>query len=90
MLAAQVATIPAEQLVVYGGAPGARQVLALVLPPLLPLAVAVLLVVTRARFAVRAPSGTYRRLGLVAASALVLAAVAYVGGGTLAAGGFDR
>ncbi|GAA3233010.1 DUF2156 domain-containing protein [Pseudonocardia petroleophila] len=90
LLATQVAATPAEQLVVYGGAPGARQVLALVLPPLLPLAVAVLLVLTRARFAVRAPSGTYRRLGLVVAGALVVVSTAYVGGGTLVADGFDR
>lgn len=90
LLATQVAATPAEQLVVYGGAPGARQVLALLLPPLLPLAVAVLLVLTRARFAVRGPSGTYRRLGVVAAAAFAVVSVLYVGGGTLAAGGFDR
>ncbi|MBW0118915.1 bifunctional lysylphosphatidylglycerol flippase/synthetase MprF [Pseudonocardia abyssalis] len=90
LLATQVAATPAEQLVVYGGAPGARQVLALVLPPLVPLAVAVLLVLTRARFAVRAPAGTYRRLGIVVAGAFVVVSVAYVGGGTLAADGFDR
>ncbi|MHA6782960.1 bifunctional lysylphosphatidylglycerol flippase/synthetase MprF [Pseudonocardia saturnea] len=90
LLAVQVTAIPAEQLVVYGGAPGARQVLALVLPPLLPLAVAGLLVLTRARFPVRAPAGTYRRLTAVAAATLVGVGALYVVGGALVADGFDR
>ncbi len=90
LLAAQVARTPAEQLVVYGGAPGARQVLELVLPPLLPLAVAAVLVVTRTRFRVRAPGGTYRRFALVAAAALAGTASLYVLGGSAVAGQFDR
>ena len=55
LLAVLVVSTPAEQLIVYNAAPGARRILALALPPLLPLAVAVLLWWTRDRFAVRAP-----------------------------------
>ncbi len=90
LLAVQVGSTPDVQLVVYGGAPGARQLLALALPPLLPLAVAALLVLTRRRFDVRAPAGTYR--GLLAVSGVVLVAVSvfYVLGGTALADQFDR
>jgi lysylphosphatidylglycerol synthetase-like protein (DUF2156 family) len=90
LLAVQVAGIPEEQLVVYGGAPGARYVLALVLPPLLPLAVAAVLVITADRFTVRAPAGTYRRLIIMCAATLVVVSVLYVIGGTVVADQFDR
>jgi lysylphosphatidylglycerol synthetase-like protein (DUF2156 family) len=90
LLAVEVGSTPEEQLVVYGGAPGARHVLALVLPPLLPLAVAALLVLTRDRFTVRAPTGTYRRLISVCSATLLVVGVLYVGGGTLVADQFDR
>jgi lysylphosphatidylglycerol synthetase-like protein (DUF2156 family) len=52
--------------------------------------VAGLLVLTRARFPVRAPAGTYRRLTAVAAATLVGVGALYVVGGTLVADGFDR
>jgi phosphatidylglycerol lysyltransferase len=90
LLAVEVGSTPHEQLVVYGGAPGARHVLALVLPPLLPLAVAVLLALTGDRFTVRAPTGTYRRLAVVCAGTLLGVGVLYVVGGSLVADGFDR
>jgi lysylphosphatidylglycerol synthetase-like protein (DUF2156 family) len=90
LLAVEVGSTPEEQLVVYGGAPGARHVLALVLPPLLPLAVAALLVLTRDRFTERAPAGTYRRLVAVCAGALLGVGALYVVGGTLVADQFDR
>ena len=90
LLAVQVARTPAEQLVVYGGAPGARQVLELVLPPLLPLTVAAVLVVTRRRFRVPAPAGSGRRLAVVTGVALLATAALSVLGGAAVAGQFDR
>lgn len=85
-----VGGIPERQLVVFGGATETQSVLGIVLPSLLPLAVAVMLVTTRRRFGVRAPHGTYRRLALVSAALLVALSVLFVGGGTLLAGQFDR
>jgi phosphatidylglycerol lysyltransferase len=90
LLAVEVGSTPQEQLLVYGGAPGARHVLALVLPPLLPLAVAVVLALARDRFTERAPTGTYRRLIGVCAATLAGVGVLYVVGGTLVADQFDR
>jgi phosphatidylglycerol lysyltransferase len=90
MLAVEVGSTPERQLVVYGGAPGARQVLELVLPPLLPLAVAVLLALTRSQFTVRAPAGSYRRLLVIGGSTLAAVSALYVLGGALVAGQFDR
>jgi phosphatidylglycerol lysyltransferase len=90
LLAVEVGSTPREQLVVYGGAPGARHVLALVLPPLLPLAVAAVLVLARDRFTVRAPAGTYRRLAAVGTGTLIVVGVLYVAGGTLVSDQFDR
>lgn len=90
LLATLVVTIPDEQLVVYSAAPGARLWLALVLPPLLPLAVAVLLWWWRDRFAVRAPAGTYRRGVAAAAMLFTGSALLYVFGGLAVADQFDR
>lgn len=87
LLARLVATTPDEQLVVYGGA---RRALALVLPPALPLAVAVLLWLTRNRFAVHAPTGAYRRLLALAGAVLTALSLAYVLGGLAVADQFDR
>jgi phosphatidylglycerol lysyltransferase len=88
--AVEVGGIPERQLVVFGGAPGVQSVLGLVLPSLLPLLVAVLLVLTRRQFDVRAPYGTYRRLVVLSGTALVVVSVLFVGLGTLLAGQFDR
>lgn len=85
-----IGSTPAEQLVVYGGAPGARQVLALVLPAAVPLAVAGLLVATRRHFTARTAAGAVRRTALLAGVVLVGVSVLYVGGGTVVAAQFDR
>jgi len=90
LLAVLVVSTPAEQLIVYNAAPGARRILALALPPLLPLAVAVLLWWTRDRFAVRAPAGTYRKLLVTCIAALVAASATYVLLGAAIADQFDR
>ncbi|GAA5138360.1 bifunctional lysylphosphatidylglycerol flippase/synthetase MprF [Pseudonocardia adelaidensis] len=90
LLAALVVSTPVEQLMVYQAAPGARRILALTLPPLLPLAVAALLWWTRDRFAVRAPTGTYRRLLVTSVSVLVAVSAAYVLLGAAVADQFDR
>ncbi len=90
LLAVLVSSTADEQLMVFGAAPGARHWLALVLPPLLPLAVAVLLWLTRDRFAVRAPAGTYRRLVGTAAGVLTGVGAVYVVGGAAVADQFDR
>jgi phosphatidylglycerol lysyltransferase len=85
-----VGGIPERQLVVFGGATETQSVLGIVLPSLLPLAVAVLLVSTRRQFAVRAPHGTYRRLTGVCAALFLGLSVLFVAGGRLLAGQFDR
>ncbi|MBN9098539.1 MULTISPECIES: DUF2156 domain-containing protein [unclassified Pseudonocardia] len=85
-----VGSTPERQLVVFGGAPGVQTVLGLVLPSLLPLAVAVLLVVTRRQFDVKAPHGTYRRLAGVCAATLGVVSALFLGGGTAVAQQFDR
>jgi phosphatidylglycerol lysyltransferase len=90
LLAVLVVSTPAEQLMVYQAAPGARRILALTLPPLLPFAVAVLLWWNRDRFAVRAPAGTYRRLLVAALAVLVAVSAAYVLLGAAVADQFDR
>ena len=90
LLAVLVVSTPMEQLMVYHAAPGARRILALTLPPLLPLAVAVLLWCTRDRFAVRAPSGTYRKLLATSGSVLVVVSATYVLLGAAVADQFDR
>ncbi len=88
--ATMVLSTPERELVVFGGAPGAQTVLGLVLPSLLPLAVAVLLFVTRRHFGVKAPHGTYRRLTGVCAATLGIASALFVGGGTAVSAQFDR
>jgi phosphatidylglycerol lysyltransferase len=90
LLAVLVVSTPTEQLMVYQAAPGARRILALTLPPLLPLAVAVLLWWTRDRFAVRAPSGTYRELFVTSLTVLAAVSATYVLLGAAVADQFDR
>ncbi|WP_232668563.1 bifunctional lysylphosphatidylglycerol flippase/synthetase MprF [Pseudonocardia sp. TRM90224] len=85
-----ISTIPREQLVVYGSAPGVHQALEQVLPAAVPLFVAVLLVLTSANFSARAPAGAFRRTLVAIAVALVAVGVLYVGGGTAVAAQFDR
>ncbi len=90
VFAAVVGGIPERQLVVFGGASETQSALGIVLPSLLPLAVAVLLALTERQFAVRAPHGTYRRLAAVSAALLAGLSVLFVVGGTLLADQFDR
>jgi phosphatidylglycerol lysyltransferase len=90
LLAVLVLATPDEQLVVFGGAPGAHRLLGLVLPPLLPLAVATLLWLTRDRFAVRAPAGTHRRLLALSGAVLAVVSTVYVLTGRAVADQFDR
>lgn len=69
--------------------PGVGSAVQLVLPMVVPLAVLALLLLTRGLFPVRAPAGTYRRLGLtVAAAGLILAGI-YLGVALLDRDGFS-
>ncbi len=93
LLAVDVLTRPDQQLLldgIVGPAPAVRPVLALLLPPAVPLALAALLVLARARFAVTAPPGTYRRLLLACGLTLAVVSAAFVGGGAALHGGFDQ
>ncbi|WP_139279713.1 bifunctional lysylphosphatidylglycerol flippase/synthetase MprF [Rhodococcoides yunnanense] len=61
-----------------------------IVPFLLPLAVLILLLLTRKFFDVSAPKGTYRRWTLVTVGTAVVLAVLYVLGGLAARSGFDN
>lgn len=82
------AMTPAEQRIVLGPGVHLHSWLALALPALQPLLVAVLLVATRQRFSVRAPKGTYRRWGRRIAGTAVVVSLVYVVGGVLVAAEF--
>jgi phosphatidylglycerol lysyltransferase len=90
LLTVLVLSKPMHQLMVFEAAPGARRFLALALPSLLPFGVAVLLWITRDRFAVRAPAGTYRRLLATAGAVFVAVSAVYVLLGAAVADQFDR
>ncbi|WP_164479211.1 bifunctional lysylphosphatidylglycerol flippase/synthetase MprF [Nakamurella antarctica] len=90
LLATELFGTPREQLVVFGGLGATQTLLAILLPLTLPLVVAGLLVATRTSFTVRAPTGTYRRLGLLAGGTLLLLCAIYVVGGYAARGQFDQ
>jgi phosphatidylglycerol lysyltransferase len=77
-LAVVLMTNHAQQRIVLGAGAHPRSWIAILLPLVQPLLVVVLLLVTRARFHVRAPRGTYPALLRGTAGALVLAAAAYV------------
>ncbi|MGE3289244.1 MAG: bifunctional lysylphosphatidylglycerol flippase/synthetase MprF [Pseudonocardia sp.] len=77
-LALTTARTPTERLVAFGGATDALFYAAVATAVLLPLAVAGLLVLTRRRFTVLAPPGTYRRWTVTVLAALVAVSVAYV------------
>ncbi|MCQ1951785.1 DUF2156 domain-containing protein [Arthrobacter jinronghuae] len=70
-------------------APGTGSYIALVLPMAVPLAVLVLLALTRGLFTVSAPAGTYRRLAGTAVLAAVLLAALYLGVGLVNRNGFS-
>jgi lysylphosphatidylglycerol synthetase-like protein (DUF2156 family) len=90
VLATTVLRTPAEKLVVFGGLAGGQFALATALPLVTPLAVAVVLVMTREQFTVRAPAGTYRRFVAIIGAALIAVSVVYLVGGTADPHGFDR
>ncbi|WP_221775759.1 bifunctional lysylphosphatidylglycerol flippase/synthetase MprF [Pseudonocardia petroleophila] len=88
LLAADTAATPVEQRVVLGPGTHLHSWVELGLPAVQPLLVAVLLVVARSRFGVRAAPGTYRRwVGRIGVAAVVTAA-GYVGGSLLVAGDY--
>lgn len=60
-----------------------------IVPFLLPLAILLILLLTRRYFDVSAPRGTYRRFGVYAVGSAAVLAVLYVLGGLVARGGFD-
>ncbi|HEX8629309.1 MAG TPA: DUF2156 domain-containing protein [Catenuloplanes sp.] len=90
LLAITVANTPAAHRAVYIGAIHSRYALTLLLPVLVPLLSAGLLLLTRAHFDVRAPLGTYRRLGVLTGGTLALLSAGYVAGGVLLRDGFNR
>jgi lysylphosphatidylglycerol synthetase-like protein (DUF2156 family) len=88
-LAVVLMTSHAQQRIVLGAGVHPRAWIAILLPLVQPLLVAVLLLVTRARFDVRAPHGTYRALLRATGAALVAAAAVYVGLGLILRDDFD-
>lgn len=92
-IAIEVLARPDEHLLLdglLGSRPGVRPVLGLLVPPLLPFALAGLLLWSRGRFAVRAPAGTYKRLTAVCGVTLLAVSTAFVLVGATQRGGFDR
>ena len=88
-LAVVLMTNHAQQQIVLGAGVHPRAWIGIVLPLAQPLLVVVLLLVTRARFDVRAPHGTYRTLLQATAGGLVLATAAHVGLGLLLGDDFE-
>lgn len=88
-LAVVLMTNHAQQRIVLGAGAHPRAWIAILLPLVQPLLVVVLLLVTRARFDVRAPQGTYRALLRWTAGALVVAAAGYVVLGLLLGDDFE-
>jgi lysylphosphatidylglycerol synthetase-like protein (DUF2156 family) len=84
-----IANTPDEEMVAYSTAPGARAVLAIVVPALVPSAVAALLWLTREQFEVKAPSRTHRRTAALAAAMFVGLSACYVVVGLAVSGQFD-
>ncbi|WP_147263130.1 bifunctional lysylphosphatidylglycerol flippase/synthetase MprF [Geodermatophilus sp. TF02-6] len=83
LVVATVLRAPAEELPLLGVRPGSLPAVSLVAPLVAPLAVLVLLLLTRDRFPVRAAPGTARRWVLAAAAGTAVLAAGYVGVGWL-------
>jgi phosphatidylglycerol lysyltransferase len=83
-------TTPMMQRIILGVGVHPRGWVAVLLPLLQPLLVIVLLLLTRSRFPVRAPIGTYRGLVRSALGTLVLVSAAYLGLGLLLSDDWDR
>ncbi|MCE3551376.1 DUF2156 domain-containing protein [Pseudonocardia sp. RS11V-5] len=88
-LAVVLMTNHAQQRIVLGVGVHPRAWIAILLPLVQPLLVVVVLLLTRARFDVRAPHGTYRALLRATVGALVVAAAAYVALGLMLRDDFD-
>nr|WP_246324674.1 DUF2156 domain-containing protein [Petropleomorpha daqingensis] len=85
-----VVATPAEELPMLGVRPGSLPAASVVAPLVAPLAVLVLLVVTRSRFDVRARPGSGRRWLLAAGLGITVVAVAYVSAGSMVSGALVR
>lgn len=88
--AAYTAATPMEQRVILGSGTHLHAWLLLALPALQPLAIAVVLVMVRHQFDVRAPLGTYRAAGRISGVTFVAVSVVYIGGSLLVGNGYDR
>lgn len=90
LLAVNTAMTPAEQRVVLGTDTHLHPWLALALPVLQPLMVAVVLLVARRLFTARAPQGTYRRWTIRIAATWTVVAAVYAVGSVVVARQYDR
>jgi lysylphosphatidylglycerol synthetase-like protein (DUF2156 family) len=90
LLAASTLAARTNQRVFLGPGVHPHGRLVLVLPLLAPLLVAALLLLTRGQFTASAPSGTYRRWGLLVALTGAAVSVLYVVGSLLIPSGYDR
>jgi lysylphosphatidylglycerol synthetase-like protein (DUF2156 family) len=83
MVVVSVLRTPAEALPLLDARPGSLPAASVVAPLLAPLAVLVLLLLTRSRFGVRLAPGAARRWSLTVVAALAVVASVYVAAGTL-------
>jgi lysylphosphatidylglycerol synthetase-like protein (DUF2156 family) len=90
LLAATTAAIPVRERIMLGPGHHLHAWLVFALPALQPFVVFALLLYTRRQFRVRAPAGTYRRWGTMAAGTLLAVSAIYLGGSLLLAGDYDR
>lgn len=89
LLAVLTASTPAERLVAFGGATDAQFYAGVATSVLQPLAVAALLLVTRARFRVNAPARSYRGWAVSLAVTFIVVSTVYLVGGYLVRTGFS-
>jgi lysylphosphatidylglycerol synthetase-like protein (DUF2156 family) len=85
-----VVTTPAEELPMLGVRPGSLPAASVVAPLLAPLAVLILLALTRSRFDVRARPGSGRRWALAAGAGIAAIAAAYLVAGSVLGGALPR
>jgi lysylphosphatidylglycerol synthetase-like protein (DUF2156 family) len=89
-LAAQTAIVPADQRIILGAGTHVHGWVALALPALQPLVVAVVLATRRSAFGVRAAPGSHRRWFRRILGVAVAASLAYVGGSLVVRDEYDR
>jgi hypothetical protein len=82
-LAVVTASVPAERLVAFGGAADRQFYTGVVTSVAQPLLIVALLLLTRSRFRVRAPTSAYRGPALLVGAVLVAVSVFYVVGGLM-------